>query len=110
MKKTFSIALVGLVGMFVFFDIDVDFRFALPHDVVQLDSEQEARYSACMEEQDRIVHGATFAEIDNPDVQREVLARRMREASLHCRERFPEREVTVRRPFEFNLFDLKARF
>lgn len=110
MKKTLLIALAGLALVLVLFDVDVDFRFALPRDVEQLDAEQEARYTACMQEQDRIVHSQTFAEIDNPDVQREVLARRMREASLRCREEFPERRETVRSPFEFNLIDLKARF
>ena len=110
MKTVFSIALAGLFCVLVFFDVDVDFRFALPRDVEQPDAAQEARYAACMEEQDRIVHGATFAEIDNPDVQREVLARRMREASRRCRDQFPEQLITVRLPFEFNLIDLEARF
>ena len=89
------------------FDVDLNFRFAMPRDVEEVDPQQEARYEQCMDEQDRIVHGETFAAIDNPDVQREVLARRMREAEALCRSEFPRRTTTVRRPFEFNIVDLE---
>ena len=105
-------AIVGaaLGATLVFFEVDLNIRFAMPHDAEEVDPEQEARYEVCMEEQDRIVHGETFAAIDNPDVQREVLARRMRDAEELCRSEFPRRTITVQRPFEFNIVDLDPRF
>lgn len=104
------IAGAALVATLVFFEVDVNIRFAMPRDAEEADPQQEARYEQCMEDQDRIVHGETFAAIDNPDVQREVLARRMGEAEALCRSEFPRRTITVQRPFEFNIVDLERRF
>lgn len=110
MRKWILIAAAVFAGTLVFFDVDVNFRFSLPRDVEQPDPEQESRYALCLEEQDRVIHGETFAAIDNPDVQREVLARRMRQAAERCRAEFPERLTTVRRPFDFNVIDVSRRF
>lgn len=110
MKTVVSIAVLALALLLILFEVDVNPQFAMPRSVERTDAGQEARFDACMDEQDRLIHGETFAAVDNPDVQREILARRMREANGTCREQFPERKVTVEEPFRFNLVDLKPRF
>lgn len=110
MKKVLLIVAAALLLVPVLFEVDVNPQFSLPREVEQADAGQEARFDECVEEQDRIVHGETFAAIDNPDVQREVLSRRMEEATKQCREQFPRRVVTVSEPFRFNLVDLEFRF
>lgn len=110
MRTWISIAGAALVGTLVLFEVDVDVRFSLPKEVEQVDAEHEALFEQCMDEQDRVVHAETFAAIDNPDVQREVLARRMRQAAQVCRAEFPQRTVVVRRPLDVNVVDLTPRF
>ena len=110
MKRYLLIAGVALLVVLLLFDVDVNPRFALPAETEQVDAEQEARFAACLAEQDRIVHAETFAAIDNPDVQREVLSVRMEQAARECREAYPERRVTIETPFQFNLIDLEFRF
>ena len=110
MKKLLSIAALAAVIVLLLFDVDVNPRMSLPGETEAIDPEQEARYEACVEEQDRIVHGETFAAIDNPDVQREVLTTRKSEAKRECRERYPERTTVVEVPFEFNIVDLEFRY
>ena len=110
MKNVILIASACLVLLLILFDVDVNPQFSLPADVERPDDAQEALYTACVEEQDRIVHAETFAEVDNPDVQREILIRRMADATRQCREQHPQQTVTVREPFRFNLIDLEFRF
>lgn len=110
MKKALLIVIAALALVLALFKVDVNPQFSLPREIEQADARQEARYSECVEEQDRIVHGETFAAIDNPDVQREVLSRRMEEAKKQCRQQFPQRVVTVSEPFRINLVDLEFRF
>lgn len=110
MKKALVIVVAALLIVLSLFEVDLNPQFALPREVQQADAAQEAMFDACVEEQDRIVHGETFAAIDNPDVQREVLARRMQEATRDCREQFPRRMATVEEPLKFNLVDLEFRY
>ena len=110
MKKALLVVIAALLLVLALFKVDVNPQFSLPRDIERADAKQEARYDDCVEEQDRIVHGETFAAIDNPDVQREVLSRRMEEAKTECRQQFPRRVVTVSEPFRFNLVDLEFRF
>lgn len=110
MKKALLIAIAALLIVLFLFEIELDLQISLPREVQQPDAAREAQFDACLREQDRIVHGETFAAIDNPDVQREVLARRMEDATGVCREQFPRRTVTVRQPFQFNLVDLEFRY
>lgn len=110
MKTVVSIAALALALLLILFEVDLNPQFAMPRSVERPDAAREARFAACMDEQDRLVHGDTFAAIDNPDVQREVLARRMKEASGVCRAQYPERKVTVQEPFRFNLLDFEYRF
>ena len=111
MKRRLLIAFVASLGfVFVLFDVDVDPQFALARTVEVADEEQEGRYLACVAERDAVIHEETFSTIDNPDVQREVLATRKARAKLDCRAAHPERTVTVEEPFRFNLVDLEFRF
>lgn len=110
MKKVLVIAAAALLVLLLFFEVDVDLRFRLPQTVAKPDEAQEARYEACVEDFDRSVHAEAFATIDNPDVQREVLYRRMQEAKALCREQYPEITTSVRVPFDFKVFDLTWRY
>ena len=109
-KKLLLAGLAVLVLMLLLFDVEVDVRIAMPGTDRQLDTAQEARYEACVEEADREVHAETFAEVDNPDVQREWLYRRMQAAKSECRSTHPQRHVDVERPFQFNVVNLRWRF
>lgn len=100
----------ALVLLPVFFDVDFRPEFAMPQDAEVPDPDQERRYQACVDERDRAIHEETFAQIDNPDVQREVLATRKERAKRECREQFPARTITVRQGFRFNLLDLRYRY
>lgn len=110
MKKILLAAVAAGVLLIALFDVDVDYRFTWPHTEQRPDPEQEARYEACVERYDREIHAETFARIDNPDVQREILYRRMQAAKQRCREEHPPRTTTVDVPFEFNLIDLRWRY
>ena len=109
-KKLLLTGLAVLVVVLLLFDIEADVRIAMPGTDRQLDTEQEARYAACVEQADREVHAETFAEVDNPDVQREWLYRRMQTAKAECRSTYPQRHVDVERSFEFNVVNLRWRF
>lgn len=100
----------ALVLLLVFFDVDFRPEFAMPQDAEVPDPDQERRYQACVDERDRAIHEETFERIDNPDVQREVLATRKERAKRECREQFPARTITVRQGFRFNLLDLRYRY
>lgn len=110
MKKLFAATGAALVLLLLMFDVDVDFRFSLPRTERALDAEQEALYDDCVVQADREVHAETFAEVDNPDVQREWLYRRMEAAKAECRSTYPQRHVDVEHPLEFNVVNLRRRF
>ena len=110
MKKALLIVVAALLLLSALFKVDINPQFSLPRDVERADAKQEALFDECVAEQDRIVHGETFAAIDNPDVQREVLSTRMEEATRQCRDQYPRRVVTISEPFKFNLVDLEFRF
>ena len=84
--------------------------FAPARTVEETDAVQEDRYRSCVAERDAVIHEETFATIDNPDVQREVLATRKERAARDCREAFPARTVMVEEPLRFNLVDLEFRW
>ncbi|MEQ9561400.1 MAG: hypothetical protein RLN69_02685 [Woeseiaceae bacterium] len=50
-------------------------------------SPQQILYEECVAARDREIHEKTFATIDNPDVQREVLATQKEIAKRECREK-----------------------
>ena len=54
------------------------------------DSRQEALFRECVAERDREIHSKTFSTIDNPDVQREILATEKERAIRECREKYPD--------------------
>ncbi len=110
MKKLFVVLAAAVVLLLMLSEVDLDLRFSLPRTERQLDAAQEARYDACVEQADRDVHADTFAEVDNPDVQREWLYRRMQAAKAECRSTYPQRHVDVERPLEFNVINLRWRF
>ena len=93
-----------------FFEISVNPVFELPADVQVPDPEQEARFDACFDEQDQRIHKQAFDTIDNPDVQREYISMHRDRARAECRERYPRRATTARRPLRINLIDLQPRF
>ena len=51
---------------------------------------QEELFRECVAARDREIHRKTFATIDNPDVQREILATEKERAVRECREKYPE--------------------
>lgn len=110
MKRLAGTAAAILVIVLVLFDVDVEPEFALPREVAVPDPEREARYEACVEREDEIIHRETFDRIDNPDVQREVLAARKEEARTRCREEHPVRMTTKHEPLRVNLLDLRFRY
>lgn len=54
------------------------------------DSRKEALFRECVAERDREIHSKAFAAIDNPDVQREILATEKERAIRECRENYRE--------------------
>jgi hypothetical protein len=50
------------------------------------DSRQDALFRECIAARDREIHKKTFSTIDNPDVQREILATEKERAIRECRE------------------------
>ncbi|MDH4108459.1 MAG: hypothetical protein OEW35_09090 [Gammaproteobacteria bacterium] len=110
MKRPAVILLALLAVLLLLFDVDIRPEFAWPGDASAPDPEQEQRYLACVAERDRAIHAETFERIDNPDVQREVLATRKDRAKRECRDRFPTRTITVSEPFRFNLLDVRFRY
>jgi len=109
-KSTFLSATALLIMALILFDVDIDPEFSLPHDVVTLDSNQESRFKNCVDEKDRLIHAETFAAIDNPDVQREILITEKERAARVCRDTYPQRRVTVSEPMHFNVIDLTFRY
>ncbi len=110
MKKKLFALLAATCLVLLLFEVEVDVRLAMPGTEREVDAGQEARYEACVEQADRDVHAETFAEVDNPDVQREWLYRRMQAAKAECRSTYPQRSVDVERPLEFNVVNLRWRF
>jgi hypothetical protein len=53
-------------------------------------SRQEALFRACVAARDREIHSRTFSTIDNPDVQREILATEKERAIRDCHEQYPD--------------------
>lgn len=110
MKTVFLAAGASLLILVLLFDVDIEPQFTMPRAVERADAEQEARYRACVDQRDARIHAETFATIDNPDVQREVLSTRKGQAAMACRQEYPQRLVTVEEPFRFNLIDLTFRY
>jgi len=109
-KRSVPIAAALLLVLLALFEVDFAPRFSLPRSEQRPDPAQEARYTACVEAQEEIIHAETFDRIDNPDVQREILYRRMQQAEAGCREQHPERMMTVEKPLDVNLIDLRWRY
>lgn len=109
---TLSVAATFAAAVIVAILFDVDFtpRFELPHTREEDDPAQEARYATCVEDADVRIHGETFAAVDNPDVQRELLYRRMQAAKADCRSAFPRQTITTDVPLDANLIDLEWRY
>ncbi|MCI0517161.1 MAG: hypothetical protein L0Y45_04930 [Woeseiaceae bacterium] len=51
---------------------------------------QEELFRECVAARDHEIHRKTFATIDNPDVQREILATEKERAVRECREKYPD--------------------
>lgn len=109
-KKAAWIGVLALIAINVLFEVHFDVEFAWPGQVREPDPEQEARYEDCFAERDRQIHATAFGTIDNPDVQKLYISNNRDEARAACREQFPEKWITVERPFRFNLVDLRLRF
>ena len=89
---------------------DVEFEFALPREIVTLDSEQEARYATCYAARDEEIHKFAFGTIDNPDVQKLFITNNRELAAKECRAQFPEESVVVEKPFHFVITGIGFRF
>lgn len=110
MRTALLVAVAAMIALLIAFDVQLNPEFALPRTVERPDAAQEAKFAACVAERDGRIHEETFARIDNPDVQREVLAARKADAKRACRAEFPQRTVTVEEPMRINLIDLRPRF
>ncbi len=53
-------------------------------------SQQQAMFRECVTRRDSEIHSKTFSTIDNPDVQREILATEKERAVRECREQYPD--------------------
>jgi hypothetical protein len=58
-----------------------------PEPAMPVRSPQQILYEECVAARDYEIHKKTFATIDNPDVQREVLATQKEIAKRECREK-----------------------
>ena len=85
-------------------------EFGGTETVTSLDPDAEAEYIRCYEERDKEMHRAVFAAIDNPDVQKEMISTNRDRIAIECRQRFPEKMISVEREVSLNLIDLKPRF
>ncbi|MDZ7642993.1 MAG: hypothetical protein U5K76_01410 [Woeseiaceae bacterium] len=92
------------------FDVTFAPRFSLPRTIEQADPDQEARFEACFEQRDAAIHAEAFGTIDNPDVQRDFINRHRETARRECRQRFPERTITVDAPLDVNVLDFDFRW
>lgn len=110
MKAAILVLVTLMVVTLIFFEVDFDLEFSLPQEVNVLDIEQETRFGACVAEKDKAIHARTFRDIDNPDVQREILATQKQLAISDCRQSLPEIRVTVSEPLRFNIIDLRFRY
>ncbi len=110
MKRVMVIGIGAAALTLVLFEVEFAPRFNLPGELTVPDKAQEARYQLCVDEADREIHAETFAAIDNPDVQREVLYRRKQAAKADCREQFPEISTTISVPLDVNLLDFHWRY
>ena len=110
MKSVLIACTVAVIATLVLFDVEVNPRFRLPGAETRLDPGQEARFEACVKASEEAFHERTFAEVDNPDVQRELLYRQSQEAKSSCREAIPERTIEVEVPLDVNLIDLTWRY
>ena len=108
-KAVLSAAAVVAITLMLF-DITIDFELSMPREDEILDAAQEARFDACLDQRDRIIHTETFSNIDNPDVQREILLTEKERAAAACRVKFPERRVAIEMPFQFNVLDFEFRY
>ena len=109
-KTGVYIGIVVLAAFFVLFEVSFNFRFALPDEKSEPDATQESLYAACYAERDKEIHATAFGTIDNPDVQKLYILNNRAQAATECRQEYPERQTMVKRPFQFNLIDLRFRF
>ena len=70
-------------------------KFAGPGDsssqlIEAADQRRETLFRECVAGRDREIHSKTFSTIDNPDVQREVLATEKERAIRECRALYPD--------------------
>jgi len=63
-----------------------------------VDPVAEARYAACYQEKDDVIHDTAFGTIDNPDVQKEFIISSRARAAAECRALFPESITAVEEP------------
>ena len=110
MKRLLFVVIVAVIATLLLFEVKFAPRFSLPGETEALDEAQETRFQSCVEEADRQIHAETFAAIDNPDVQREVLYRRKQAAKADCREQFPEQIRMINVPLDVNLLDFRWRY
>ena len=109
--KRIILGLAGvLAAVFILFEVDFIPRFRLPATESMPDPAQEARFDECVLAAESEFHEELFAEVDNPDVQRELIFRFGQEARATCREEHPEKMIEVETPLDVNLVDLSWRF
>jgi len=108
--RTLVFVFLAGVVFFALFDVDFVFVFALPAEVRVPDPDVETAYRSCYEDRDHEIHARAFATIDNPEVQKDYINAHRVQAAADCRSRFPEKLVTVRQPFRFDIVDVRPRF
>jgi hypothetical protein len=109
-SKTITLfAFVGLIFI-VFYEVSLPLEWAVVEHVQMPDPDTEAVYRRCYAEKDEAMHQAVFGAIDNPDVQKEMISTNRDRIASECRQRYPDKMITVERDVESNLIELKSRF
>lgn len=109
-RKTISLIVFAGLVFAVLFEVRLPLDFSGVETIQVRDPDIEAAFRRCYDEQDEEMHRAVFATIDNPDVQKEMIITNRENIALDCRQRFPEKILTVEREVATNLIDLAPRF
>lgn len=109
-KIAVTSVVLAAIALLALYDINLVLDFGGVRTVDAPDQAVEMQYENCFREKDEALHADAFGTIDNPDVQREVIAAGRQRIRRECRDEYPRRMIEVEQQSEFNLIDLEARF
>ena len=109
-KNIITFILIAGLALVALFDIDLPLDFGGRFSIQAPDPVVEEEYDDCYQVKDEAMHGAVFAAIDNPDVQKEMISTNRERIARECRQLFPQKMITVEQQTPLNLVDLSPRF